>query len=121
MVTPRRKPLGHDGVIAKSDEAGGGRPVLIVDDHHVLSEGLAAALEREGLRVATTDADPPEDFPDFLATVAPQVVLLDLWLGANVGSGLGLIPVILAADARVVVLTASDDPVLLASLSLIHI
>ena len=42
-------------------------------------------------------------------------MLLDLWLGANVGSGLGLIPTILAAGARVVVLTASEDQVLLAS------
>ena len=89
--------------------------MLIVDDHPVLTQGLVAALEQEGLVVSATNADPPEELPDLLGSFLPGVVLLDLWLGANVGSGLGLIPTILAAGPRVVILSASDDQVLLAS------
>jgi DNA-binding NarL/FixJ family response regulator len=110
-----RNPVRHHGVIANLDEPGARGPLLIIDDHHVLSQGLKAAFEQEGFSVFTTDADPLEEFPALLARVAPRVVLLDLWLGSNVGSGLGLIPMILAAGARVVILTASDDDVLLAS------
>ena len=89
--------------------------ILIVEDHQVLAQGLSAALVQEGLQVTTTDADPPEQFSTLLSQVRPDVVLLDLWLGTAVGSGLGLIPAILESGAKIVVLTASEDPVLLAS------
>lgn len=89
--------------------------MLIVEDHAVLAQGLGAALEEVGLTVTTTDADPPERFPEVLGRAGADVVLLDLWLGTAVGSGLGLIPGILATGARIVVLTASEDPVLLAT------
>ncbi len=88
---------------------------MIVEDHHVLAQGLQAALETHGYSVTTTDADPPHELPRMLRDARPDVVLLDLWLGAAVGSGLGLIPTITASGARVVILTASDDVVLLGS------
>ncbi|MGQ0432675.1 MAG: response regulator [Microthrixaceae bacterium] len=106
--------MDKDGVIANSDDPGG-TSVLIVDDHRVLVEALTVALRSEGFTVAATTADPPAEFPALLRRLQPDVVLLDLWLGATVGSGLGLIPTIIATGARVVVLTASEDTPLLAS------
>lgn len=106
--------MGKDGVIANSDEPGG-TTVLIIDDHEVLAEALTAALRSQGFAVEATNADPPSELPSLLRRLQPDVVLLDLWLGAAVGSGLGLIPAITATEARVVVLTASEDTVLLAS------
>ena len=113
MRPPNR--IGQDHVIANSDEPRLEGSVLIVEDHAVLAQGLGAALQGVGLTVSTTDADPPDRFGEVLDEARPDVVLLDLWLGTAVGSGLGLIPAILSAGARIVILTASEDPVLLAS------
>lgn len=106
--------VDHHVVIANSDEwtDGPGR-VVIIDDHYVLAQGLAAALEAYGFEVTHTDADPPHELPALLGRVRPHVVLLDLWLGVAVGSGLGLIGMIHGCGAQIVILTASDDPILL--------
>jgi DNA-binding NarL/FixJ family response regulator len=114
-VTPSTNRIGKDSAIANPDEPGAAGTVLIVDDHHVLAQGLRVALESYGFSVVHTDADPPEQIPDLLRTVQPDVVLLDLWLGQAVGSGLGLIGPIKASGARIVILTASEDTALLAS------
>jgi DNA-binding NarL/FixJ family response regulator len=105
----------QDSVIANSDEQERAGRVLIVDDHVVLAQGLASELEAHGFFVARTDADPPAEMPTLLREVRPDVVLLDLWLGDSVGSGLGLIGPINASGARIVILTASDDSDLLAA------
>ena len=70
--------MREDGVIANSDDPEATPRVLIVDDHHVLLEGLAAALRSCRYVVATTDADPPEEFVGLLESFQPDVVLLDL-------------------------------------------
>jgi DNA-binding NarL/FixJ family response regulator len=86
---------------------------VIIDDHYVLAQGLASALGSNGFEVTHTDGNPPQDLPALLQRTRPHVVLLDLWLGEAVGSGLGLISMIHSSGARIVILTASEDPILL--------
>lgn len=88
---------------------------MIVDDHAVLSQALAAAFDDEGFEA--TALAPDEIRRDVIVerarTLAPDVVLLDLVLGPTL-SGVDLVAPLRAAGARVLVMTASQDPVQLA-------
>ena len=82
---------------------------LIVDDHGVLADGLAMALQAEGLP-ATVHV--PTSADGILAAVAnerPHLVLLDLDLGLERGSGVDIVEPLRALGARVLVLTGSSD------------
>lgn len=90
---------------------GGDGGVLIVDDHRLLAQAVAAALGDRGI-----PADVAEGplHPDALAAVAPgTVVVLDLVLGAW-GDGGALVAPLCAQGARVVVVTGSADVVAMA-------
>jgi DNA-binding NarL/FixJ family response regulator len=92
----------------------GGRPtgtaprVLVVDDHPVWRQSVAAGLEEAGCPVAGTAGDGAAALRVAAAT-RPQVVLLDLHLPDL--SGAEVIARLLAADpsVRVVVLSASGE------------
>lgn len=83
--------------------------VLIVEDHRIVAEGLTLGLESEGYDVRFSDGSPVamaaacEEFD-------PEIVLLDLDLGDH-GSGVDLIPALVAEDRTVIVLTgiAAED------------
>lgn len=83
--------------------------IFIVDDHFIVREGLRSILEDAGHRVVgetdTTTAALSE-----ILRLDPDVVLLDLSLGAL--SGLDLLPRLKAhgARARVIMLTMMDQP-----------
>jgi two-component system nitrate/nitrite response regulator NarL len=82
---------------------------LIVDDHGVLADGLAMALEAEGL---PAKVHVPTSTDGILAAVAedqPSLVLLDLDLGLDRGSGVDLVEPVRALGPRVLVLTGSTD------------
>ncbi|MCU4182938.1 response regulator transcription factor [Acidiferrimicrobium sp. IK] len=82
--------------------------VAIVEDHQLLSQALAAALEMEGCTVV---APPLVDMATLVGSVLaalPDVVLLDLDLGA-IGRGLDLVETFVAAEARVLIVSASTD------------
>jgi DNA-binding NarL/FixJ family response regulator len=86
--------------------------VLIVEDHQVVSAGLALGLRSEGFDTRSVDGA-REAVAGALADHDPEVVLLDLYLGEDLGTD--LIP-LLDPDARkIIVLTASTDPLLLAA------
>ena len=116
---PRRPPVHagdrrYDGVVPGSanDQDGAGSPVrvLLVDDHQMVLDGLSAMLARHQERVlvvgqATDGAAALRAFGD----CGPDVVLLDVRLGA--ASGLDLCADLIGRDpdARIVFLTVYDD------------
>ncbi len=83
--------------------------VYLVDDHAIMREGLRAMLEAEGWRVAGESGDPTVALAE-LAQLEPDLVLLDLSLGAR--SGMELLAEIRrrALPARCLVLTMSAQP-----------
>jgi DNA-binding NarL/FixJ family response regulator len=82
--------------------------VLVVDDHPIWREGVAAGLEEAGCSVAGTASDGAQALRVAAAT-RPQVVLLDLQLPDL--SGAEVTRRLLSADpsVRVVILSASAD------------
>lgn len=84
--------------------------VLIVDDHELVAESLALALQARGLAAATVR---PAEFLDRAAEPAPPggLVLLDLDLGADVGGvdGADLVPRLRRAGWRVLLISGSTD------------
>jgi DNA-binding NarL/FixJ family response regulator len=89
--------------------------VLVVDDHALLSEALAAALEAEGFAVDVVSGPTFDDVVDRARAVLPDVVLLDLWLGDDFGSGVLLVEPLSSLGSRVVIVTGATDDVLLAN------
>jgi DNA-binding NarL/FixJ family response regulator len=82
---------------------------LIVDDHGVLADGLAMALQAEGL---PAEVHVPVSADGVLKAVRerrPHLVLLDLDLGMERGSGVDLVEPVRALGPRVLVLTGSAD------------
>lgn len=85
--------------------------VLIIEDHTLLAQAVAAALVDHGLDAEVVDLD---RLDDVIATVEPgTLVLLDLRLGKGRDGGCAVAPLVLRG-ARVVVVTGTTDPVPLA-------
>ena len=84
--------------------------VLIVDDHPVVRQGLARLLSQAGLN-PVGEAATGEEGIRLAGELSPEVVLWDL---AMPGGGLSAIERLRAAapKARVLILTALDDPLL---------
>jgi DNA-binding NarL/FixJ family response regulator len=84
--------------------------LYIVDDHVIVREGLRAVLESAGHRVLGESADPLAALPELLR-LAPDVLLLDLQLGAGTAGGLELLAELRrrALPLRSIVLTMSAD------------
>jgi two-component system, NarL family, nitrate/nitrite response regulator NarL len=89
--------------------------LLLVEDHALLAEALSLAMRLDGFDVHVVN---PEDLGadavlDAARELEPEVVLLDLHLG-GAGLSIGLVPPLVGLGARVLMLTASSDEVLLA-------
>ena len=82
---------------------------LIVDDHGVLADGLAMALAAEGLPAGVHVPTTPERVLAVVGAERPDVVLLDLDLGLDGGTGLDLVAPLQDLGTRVLVLTGSTD------------
>jgi DNA-binding NarL/FixJ family response regulator len=90
--------------------------ILIVEDHALLAESLALALRlREFTEVEICDPNELhlESVLACVEQVKPEVVLLDVFLG-DFGMSIPMIAPICESGARVLVLTASQDRVVLA-------
>lgn len=95
-------------------ERSGAAPILLVDDHELLAEGLAVALRASGHDVVVAPSGASDDDILGLADAHhPRLVLLDLQLDHG-RSGLGLIGPLLERDAPALVLTGVTDRVELA-------
>lgn len=91
-------------------QAGGPIDVLIADDHALVREGLRLILSgHDDIVVVAEASDAPETL-DALARHTPDVLLLDLNLGAQ--SGLALLPRIREEheSTAVVILTMQNEP-----------
>jgi two-component system nitrate/nitrite response regulator NarL len=89
--------------------------VLIVEDHALLADGLAASLRRTGVRAEVAEALSTEVILETASRLRPDVVLLDLVLGDEVGLAVPLVGRLCETGARVLVLTGVTDPALLGS------
>ena len=85
--------------------------VFLIDDHAVLSEAMARALEPYGINdvhVAPLDRLGADDLLELAESIKPDVVLLDLFLG-SAGLGTPLVKPLRALGAQVLVLSATSD------------
>src|SRR5262245_55379968 len=87
--------------------------VLVVDDHPVLAHGLAGALREEGFAVHVVSPLTRLSILDTAREVEPDIVLLDLLLGDDVGDSIALVDPLTAGGARVVMLTGVTDDAML--------
>jgi DNA-binding NarL/FixJ family response regulator len=100
----------HDslvGTASAADKSDVTERVLIVDDHPLTRDALAALLVQQGFDVVG-EAEDGESAIVAAASLAPDIVLLDLTMPGM--DGLTALPMIreAAPDSEVVVLTASD-------------
>ena len=89
--------------------------VAIVEDHELLAQSLGAALKDEGLDVHLAMGPAADDIVAATDQHKPDLVLLDLHLGEDIGMSIPLIRPITQRGGRVVMLTGSTDTVELAS------
>lgn len=85
--------------------------VLVVDDHALVAESVAAALRASGLEVGLADLGSRDRLVAAVRALPPDLVLLDLELGGAVGDGATLVRPFVQAGARVLVMSAITDPV----------
>lgn len=83
--------------------------VLVVDDHQLLGQMLAHALDGPALCAGSVSGPTIDDVMAEVRSFQPEVVLLDLDLG-DMGDGRKLIQRILETGSEVIVLTACTDP-----------
>lgn len=82
--------------------------LLIVDDHPIWRDGVARDLQGRGYEVVGTAGDAAQAVR-VAAAVSPDVVVMDLQLGAGSGAEATREIVVAAPDTRVLVLSASGE------------
>lgn len=83
--------------------------VYLVEDHHIMRDGLRALLEARGHTVVGESADPTQALAD-IVRLSPEVLLLDLNLGGRSGLELQAELQRRRLSVRSVVLTMSAQP-----------
>ncbi len=86
-----------------------GLRVALVDDHRLLAQALALALRARGHEALLLDPAAPETTARAVAAAPPDVVVLDLHLGAHDPAGGDRLVGVVAPLAPVLVLTAETD------------
>jgi two-component system, NarL family, nitrate/nitrite response regulator NarL len=88
--------------------------VLIVEDHELLAQSLVLALRAEGFDVRESHARSPEPILAEAQDARPDIVLLDLDIGGELGTTVSLIEPLREQGATVLMLTGVDNRVRLA-------
>lgn len=83
--------------------------ILIVEDHPLVAEGLAAALASQGAEVAVASVPLEREILHQAEQLRPNLVLLDLRLGGELESSIGLIDPLRTRGASVLMLTGVDE------------
>ena len=83
--------------------------VAIVDDHRLLADALALALEGHGIRAVLPTLGGPAELLAEVTRSRPDLVLLDLDLGGDLGDGSTLVRPLVEAGLRVLIVTATSD------------
>ncbi len=99
---------------AAAAERTGPTRAVIIDDHQLLAHALALTLELEGVECHVPRLSSAEVLIDEVATLRPELALLDLDLGGEIGDGSVLVLPLVRLGTRVIVVTASTDPDVLA-------
>jgi DNA-binding NarL/FixJ family response regulator len=99
--------MSTDGAAATASPGTGPR-LVVVEDHELLAQSLAFALEAQGVHVTRCEELTPEAILETIRSAEPDMVLLDLDLGAH-GTSLPLIAPVRELGTVVVMLTASVD------------
>ena len=107
VASRRRRPPPVGGLLVSASPT-----VLIVEDHTLLAEGLAAAFLAEGLVVHVVDGPSSDVIIAVAREVEPDLVLLDLMLGEEIGLTIPMIPGLRSTGADVLVLTGITDRLL---------
>jgi DNA-binding NarL/FixJ family response regulator len=97
---------GPDAIDA---DAFGAVEVVIVDDHRLLADSLALALEGHGIRAVLPILGTPDELLAEVTQSRPDLVLLDLDLGGDLGDGSTLVRPLVEAGLRVLIVTATSD------------
>jgi two-component system, NarL family, nitrate/nitrite response regulator NarL len=87
--------------------------LLVVEDHELLAQSLAAVLEAEGFEVVVPGSRSPQAIASVAAALSPDAVLLDLHLDDG-ASAVPLIEPLRATGAAVVMVTGETDRIWLA-------
>jgi two-component system response regulator NreC len=113
-VTPDAESHGKVSAIADTtDSQDGARPIIrvvIADDHAIVRRGLRGLLDAETGFEVVAEADDVDGARRYVRGHHPDVLVLDLNMGAE--SSLASIPAIRAEspDTQIVVLTMQDEP-----------
>lgn len=83
--------------------------ILIVDDHHLVREGLRVLLEQDPVHEVVGEASQPDEALAAAVALQPDIVLLDIGLGEEDGVGLVRLLTERLAQARVLVLSMFSD------------
>jgi DNA-binding NarL/FixJ family response regulator len=83
--------------------------LVLADDHPVVLEGLRALLDSEPDFIVVGQADSGQEAADLVAQLHPDVVVLDLMLGARSGLDVTAELVARAPTTRVVILSMHDN------------
>ena len=83
--------------------------MLVVDDHALLVHTIVLALRAEGCEAHAPALTSTVRVLEDVGAHRPDVVLLDLDLGPEVGEGVDLVPSLVARGARVVVMSGATD------------
>jgi DNA-binding NarL/FixJ family response regulator len=83
--------------------------VLIIEDHSLIAESLAIALGAEGFAATVATGKTQRAVLALAREIHPDVVLLDLDLGPQLGSGLDLLPELRKFDTRVVIVSGTTS------------
>lgn len=81
--------------------------VLLVDDHRLLAETVAAALRASGVEVDVADLSDRAALISGVRDDPPDLVLLDLELGGVIGDGATLVRPFVQAGSRVLLVSAA--------------
>lgn len=87
----------------------GARRALLIDDHQLLTQSLAVALEMEGVPCTVAALRDRDTLLREVVALSPDIVLLDLDLGGDLGDGSLLVTPLIRAGCRVLVVSASTD------------
>jgi two-component system, NarL family, nitrate/nitrite response regulator NarL len=95
--------------LTKTPGAGRTIGILIVEDHEVVRVGLRHLIEKESHMKIVGEAATPAEALKIATREQPEIVILDLCLGAE--SGTDIIPelVRVSEESRIIVLTAVQD------------
>lgn len=92
-----------------SGQNGAAPRLAIVEDHELLAESLYYVLQDEGYQAAVITGSSREEIESRLTEFRPDVILLDLNLGEEIGSVLPMVSGLAASGQRVVMITGVTD------------